>query len=349
MAKRKITNSLLLYFFFLINACSNRDDLIKIALESSPEQIKENASNGGAIDKYIYSIALKYGLNGIEKNEYLANLMRMQALTERTNSKNYVDGRIVESNSPELQPYFVLMVENCIAYIISKADFDKAYRSCGGKKNFQYLSEKWNKAMMGEGKTNSYETTYNASTYTEDGFIQDNSAYTGMSRNKTIIEFYKNTIIHGNAHNLKKDAENALGVKYNFSRIEKDKDTQNEVEIFDGGKVGETIYSTSFIKHYIGGINGKPDFVVIDFWSKEEYNQICFEPVELFKYLKDNGFSNSGSFQSGEKDFLRARKDKVGVTITSTINPKLSVFEDKTDASYPSQYCASYIDVVLLF
>ena len=196
---------------------------------------------------------------------------------------------------------------------------------------------------------NSKQNTARNASYTYDGFIQDKSTNTGISTNKTIIEFYKNAIIHGNAHNLKKDAENALGVKYNFSRIEKDKDTQNEVEIFDGGKVGETIYSTSFIKHYIGGINGKPDFVVIDFWSKEEYNQICFEPVELFKYLKDNGFSNSGSFQSGEKDFLRARKDKVGVTIVSTIHPKSSIFEDKTNTHNTTQYCASYIDVVLLF
>lgn len=124
--------------------------MIELALISPAEKIIQNAQNGNAIDKYIYSIALQYGLNGLEKNETEAKKVKAQALSIVKPYYLNSNGSVTKVSASELSRAIVHGVEKCIDSITSQNPERSLINYCGGRDKLKDYKEKWSLALNQE-------------------------------------------------------------------------------------------------------------------------------------------------------------------------------------------------------
>lgn len=134
---------LMLLILPLNYGCDKPTFPINTILTTSSAEMREKADDGKPLDRFIYSIALRYGLNGVEQNVASADIMRIEAISQSIGSRFYSNGHLIEFDNPIVSQFTVYAVERCIAELTKTSAESANFAACGGKRTYQSYKEAW--------------------------------------------------------------------------------------------------------------------------------------------------------------------------------------------------------------
>lgn len=140
---------MLLYAIFLFSlitlaSCEKFTDPILLALNTSPQILKEKAKTSGRpIDEYVYSIVLRYGLNGSEVNIDEADRFEAGA-TGEGQIISTGNGAVVNYGN-KIDPPTKRIVNWCIAALEGTPPKNVPH-PCGSDKDYETFKVLWDGA-----------------------------------------------------------------------------------------------------------------------------------------------------------------------------------------------------------
>lgn len=128
----------------LLSACEKLTDSIVAAANTSPKILQQKAESSGLpIDEYVYSIVLRYGLNGVPANTDEAD--RLEASATGDGQVIATSGGATINYGNKIAPMTIGVVRSCIA-ALEASNREYSTRACGSRQDFILIDTAWRKA-----------------------------------------------------------------------------------------------------------------------------------------------------------------------------------------------------------
>lgn len=127
-----------------IVGCEKLTDPILAAINTPPQVLKERAQiSGKPVDAYVYSIVLRYGLNGADVDIEEANRLEASAIGDAQIIPTGTGVAINYGN--KIDPMTRGAVNRCIS-ALDVTVLKKPSGACGSEKDFHYFKVLWDEA-----------------------------------------------------------------------------------------------------------------------------------------------------------------------------------------------------------